>query len=159
MWYINVWTVDNRNRIPVSAVNLKSRDSLYEIRCVFPKNCFFCFYQLISCLHEMNFYYFFIYVILWINLDLSETISCSTCFICTFSSNVTASNFLRCTKQLSTSYIALEALRYTGILVDFCRFVSLSAHHNTLTTQHTHLHLYPCKSPCPNTSFTLSNKL
>ena len=28
---------------------------------------------------------------------------------------------------------ALETLRYTGILVDFCRFVILTAYHNTLT--------------------------
>ena len=27
--------------------------------------------------------------------------------------------------------------------------VSPSAHHNTLTTQHTHLHLYPYRSSCP----------
>ena len=54
---------------------------------------------------------------------------------------------------------ALEALRYSGILVDFCRFVSLSAQHNPLTTQHTHLHLYPCSSPCPNAYFTVPNTL
>ena len=47
----------------------------------------------------------------------------------------------------------------------FSRFLSIrqpgspSAHQSTLTTQHTHLHLYPYRSPCPNTSFAVPSML